>query len=165
MRRLLVSLIGMVALAGSTSVAFADSPHFAAASGKVNSDGSLTIAFKEAGLGSNQNIDYLAEGSASVVRVCVNNGGGKASASNKTAIIGLESASATFSSGKNGQITASLVLGPPSSADFTCPTGQTERVASATYQFIALSDVTNDVVAKLGTIASGCLLPNVRGAC
>ena len=106
-----------------------------------------------------------AEASASVVLVCVNNGSGKPSATNKTGIIGFESASATFNSGKNGQITASLVLGPPSSADFTCPPGQTQQVASASYQFIALSDVTDDVVAKLGTIASGCLLPHVRGAC
>jgi len=34
-------------------VALAQSPHFVAASGTVNADGSLTVNFKEAGLGDN----------------------------------------------------------------------------------------------------------------
>jgi hypothetical protein len=76
------------------------------------------------------------------------------------------SATGTFSSGKNGQVTASLTVNPPAS-DITCPPGQTLRLAQVTHSNVTLTDTTSigNPELSLGTFASGCLLPNVRGAC
>ena len=75
------------------------------------------------------------------------------------------SASGSFSSGKNGNITASLTAAPPSAGSFSCPNGQKLRLALVTYTNITLTDTTNNIPVNLGTRSSGCLLPNVTGAC
>jgi hypothetical protein len=144
--------------------ALADSPHFIKATGTLNADGSLTVNFKEAGLGTNQNITYVLSGQGTAIYVCVNKGGANPSASNKTAVAGPVSATGTFSSGKNGQVTASLTVSPPFQ-DIGCPPGQSQELASVTYTGITLTDTTNNVSISLGDFSSGCLLPNVRGAC
>jgi hypothetical protein len=145
--------------------ALADSPHFVRADGSLNSNGTVTVSFKEAGLGSNQLIDFVASADGTAVYVCVNNGGSNPSAQNKTTVNGPVTAAGTFSSGKNGQITASLTLSPPSAGSFSCPPGQSLRVASVSYSNVAITDITNGVSEPIGDFASGCLLPNVRGAC
>jgi hypothetical protein len=73
--------------------------------------GVLTCSWKEAGLGDNQNTEYKCEAQASATYVCVNNGGSNPSAKNKTNVTGEVSATGTFSSGKNGAITASQTRG------------------------------------------------------
>jgi hypothetical protein len=98
--------------------------------------------------------------------VCVNRGGANPSASNKTTISGPVSATGTFSSGKNGQVTASLTLNPPGSGGFTCPPGQSLQIAQVTYTNVSISDTTNGITEPIaGTFSTGCLLPDVRGAC
>ena len=144
--------------------AFAQNEHFIRASGSLNADGSLTVSFKEAGLGTNQLINYTASGQGTATYVCVNRGGGNPSASNKTAVAGPVSASGTFNSGKNGQVTASLTVSPPPS-DISCPSGQSLQLASVSYTNVVLTDTTNNVSIELADFSSGCLLPNVRGAC
>jgi hypothetical protein len=75
------------------------------------------------------------------------------------------SATGTFSSGKNGQVTESLTVSPPPS-DISCPAGQSLELASVSYTNVVLTDTTNNVSISIGgTFSSGCLLPNVRGAC
>ncbi len=97
--------------------------------------------------------------------MCVNHGGGNPSASNKTTVAGPVSATGTFSSGKNGTISQSLTLSPPFK-DLNCPNGQTQQLAEASYTNVAISDTTNGVTEPIaGTFDTGCLLPNVRGAC
>jgi hypothetical protein len=144
--------------------ALAVNAHFISATGSVNSDGSLTANFKEAGLGTNQNIDYALTGQGTATWVCVNNGGGNPSAQNKTTVNGPVSATGTFNSGKNGNVTASLTVQPPPS-NITCPKGQTLELASASYTGVTLADTTNSISVTLGDFATGCLLPAVRGAC
>jgi hypothetical protein len=73
-------------------------------------------------------------------------------------------ATGTFASGKNGQVTASLTVDPPPS-DISCPLGQSLELAEVSYTNVVLTDTTNDVSIAVGAFASGCLLPNVRGAC
>jgi hypothetical protein len=167
-RRILFVLTLPLFLAGvvmaSAPAALADSPHFIRATGTLNADGSLTVNFKEAGLGTNQLIDYVLSGQGTAIYVCVNRGGANPSASNKTAVAGPVSASGTFSSGKNGQVTASLTVQPPFQ-DIGCPPGQSQQLASVTYTGMTLADTTNGVSISLGDFSSGCLLPNVRGAC
>lgn len=158
-------LSALLALALSVSVAFAESPHFISASANL-SGANLVVAFKEAGLGTNQLITYVASADATAVYVCVNNGGANPSAKNKTTVSGPVSAGGTFSSGKNGNVTASLTLNPPSAGSFSCPSGQDLEVASVSYTNVAISDTTNGVTESIpGTFSTGCLLPDVRGAC
>ena len=160
----MVALV-FVAFALIAQQAFADSPHFVRASAAVNNDGTLTVSFKEAGLGTNQLITYVASADATATWVCVNNGGGNPSAQNKTTVSGPVSETGQFSSGKNGQVTASLTIDPPPS-DISCPPGQNLRLAQATYTNVTITDTTNGVSELIpGTFDSGCLLPNVRGAC
>jgi hypothetical protein len=166
MRRILVVLAAVSATAAlAVPVALADSPHFIRASATVNNDGTLDVSWKEAGLGTNQNIDYVASADATATWVCVNKGGANPSAQNKTTVAGPVSETGTFSSGKNGQITASLTVDPPPS-DITCPPGQRLALAQASYTNVAITDTTNDITEPIpGTFDTGCLLPNVRGAC
>lgn len=167
MKRPLVLLLlaPLLLVIGTTMPAQAVSPHFINASGTLNNDGTLTVNFKEAGLGTNQNIDYLLSADGTATYVCVNKGGANPSAQNKTTVNGPVTATGTFSSGKNGNVTASLTVSPPPS-DITCPKGQSLQLASVTYTNVELTDTTNDVTAPIpGTFSSGCLLPNVRGAC
>lgn len=151
--------------AWAAAPALAVSPHFISASATVsNTDGTLTVSFKEAGLGTNQLISYTAAANGTATWVCVNNGGGNPSAQNKTTVNGPVSATGTFSSGKNGNVTASLTVQPPPS-NITCPKGQKLELASASYTGVTLADTTNGISVSLGDFATGCLLPDVRGAC
>ena len=154
----------MLVAAFAATAALAASPHFIRASGSLNNDGSLTVSFKEAGLGTNQNIDYALTADATATYVCVNRGGANPSAQNKTTVAGPVIATGTFSSGKNGQVTASLTVSPPPS-DISCPPGQSLELAEVSYTNVVLTDTTNDVSIAVGDFSSGCLLPRVRGAC
>jgi hypothetical protein len=154
----------MAGLVMAAPAALATSPHFVSASGTLNSDGSLTVNFKEAGLGTNQLIDYSLTANATATWVCVNNGGANPSAQNKTTVNGPVSATGSFSSGKNGNVTASLTVHPPPS-NISCPKGQKLELASVSYMDVTLMDTTNGITVSLGDFSSGCLLPNVRGAC
>jgi hypothetical protein len=152
-------------LALAVPVALAVSPHFISASATLNANGTLTANFKEAGLGTNQNINYTLTANATATYVCVNKGGSNPSAQNKTTVAGPVSATGTFSSGKNGNVTASLTVSPPPS-DISCPKGQTLQLAQVSYTDVVVTDTTNGVSEPIpGTFDSGCLLPNVRGAC
>ena len=165
MRKLLLAIpLTLAALLMAAPAAFATSPHFISATGTVNNDGSLTVNFKEAGLGTNQLINYTLTANGTATWVCVNNGGANPSAQNKTTVNGPVSASGTFNSGKNGNVTASLTVQPPPS-NISCPKGQKLEVASASYTGVTLTDTTNGIVENLGDFSTGCLLPNVRGAC
>ena len=167
MKRLffLVCLAVGLFVAAAATPAQADSPHFVRADAAV-SGANLNVNFKEAGLGTNQLISYIANADATATYVCVNNGGGNPSAQNKTTVSGPVSATGTFSSGKNGQVTASLTLTPPGPGGFTCPPGQSLQLAQASYTNVSITDTTNGITEPVdGTFTTGCLLPNVRGAC
>lgn len=164
LRTILVSTAALVVMLAMAAAATAQNEHFIRASGSLNNNGSLTVSFKEAGLGTNQLIDYALTADATATYVCVNRGGANPSAQNKTTVSGPVIATGTFSSGKNGQVTASLTVSPPAS-DITCPPGQSLELASVSYTNVVLTDTTNDVSIAIGDFSSGCLLPNVRGAC
>jgi len=160
----IIAVLSLMAVALAAVPALAQNEHFVRASGSLNNDGSLTVSFKEAGLGTNQLIDYTLTADATATYVCVNRGGANPSAQNKTTVSGPVSASGAFSSGKNGQVTASLTVEPPPS-NISCPPGQSLELASVIYTNVTLTDTTNNISVDLGTFDSGCLLPNVRGAC
>jgi hypothetical protein len=168
MRRLkygIALLFALFLIFGFALTAFAQNPHFVSASASI-SGANLNVSFKESGLGDNVSITYNATADATATYVCVNGGGANPSASNKTTVSGPVSATGTFSSGKNGSISQTLTLSPPPS-NITCPKGQKLEVASASYMNVAITDTTTPVgpVSIPGTFSTGCLLPNVRGAC
>jgi hypothetical protein len=166
MKRLLVLLSApLLVLLAWASPANADSPHFVRATAHLSGT-NLIVEWKEAGLGTNQLIDYVASADATATYVCVNNGGANPSAQNKTTVSGPVTAEGTFSSGKNGQVTASLTLNPPGSGGFSCPPGQDLEIAQVVYTNVAITDTTNNITEPIpGTFDTGCLLPDVRGAC
>jgi hypothetical protein len=124
----------------------AASPHFVRASASgPNTSGQLTVSFKEAGLGTNQNINYRASATATAEYVCVTKSGRCPAAANKQTSTGLVSATGTFSSGKNGQVTASLTINPPAvPSTLLCGRGQTPKLASVSYTNVSITDTTNN---------------------
>jgi hypothetical protein len=145
------TLVIALALFGfAASAVLADSPHFSNVNGPASanlSSSTLTVSFKEAGLGNNQNILYTLSASGSAVYECVNGGGKNPSAANKETVNGPVSAIGTFSSGKNGAINGSLTLSPPSAGTFSCPGGQKLVLKSVSYTGVSLCDTTNNVCA------------------
>ena len=155
-RRILVSLLVLTFLVAP--VAMAASPHFIRATASVDNDGNLEVSWKEAGLGDNQLIDYTASADANGFYACINGGGKHPKAANKEAFSGPVSGSGTFSSGKNGQITASLTIEPPPSP-LECPPGQRLVLACVTYSNIALTDTTNEIDAPIPGDVSRTFFP------
>jgi hypothetical protein len=163
---LLFFVTALATAALAVPAALAVNAHFVSASASV-SGANLVVSFKEAGLGTNQLITYQADAKATATYVCVNKGGGNPSASNKTTVSGPVSGTGTFNSGKNGNVTASLTLSPPPPpSTFSCPKGQSQATAQVTYTDVSITDLTNGITEPIpGTFSTGCLLPNVRGAC
>lgn len=144
---LMVFVIGVIPV-------MAVNPHFINAGDSVDNVGNLVVSWKEAGLGNNQLIDYVASADANGFYACLNRGGKHPQAANKEAFEGPVSGSGTFNSGKNGQITASLTIAPPPST-LDCPNGQRLVLACVTYSNVTLTDTTNEIVADIpGTVSS-----------
>src|SRR5215203_5975530 len=70
----IIAVLSLMAVALAAVPALAQNEHFVRASGTLNGNGSLTVNFKEAGLGTNQNIDYTLTADATATYVCVNRG-------------------------------------------------------------------------------------------
>jgi hypothetical protein len=100
MRRLLAVLGVCVATAiGFTAPAFAGSPHFVSASVTNVTTSSITVSFKEAGLGNEPTVNITLTATAE----CINGGSNHPKAANKEGV----GASGTFNV-NNGQATGSL---------------------------------------------------------
>jgi hypothetical protein len=137
-----------VFLAALATTTRADSPHFTRASASLDGDGNLVVSWKEAGLGTNALISYIASADAVVSYSCVNRGGQCPQAANKEDVAGPVSSTGDFSSGKNGQITASLTVEPPAST-LQCPGNQVVALAAVSYTNISLVDTTDNVTAPV----------------
>jgi hypothetical protein len=140
MKRSSILTLTMIALSSFMAITvWAASPHFlrCSASG-VNSDGSLDACFKIAGLGDNQTLTVTASAHADAVYGCLNHGQQCPNAANKVEVQADVSASGTFTSGKNGQITGCLSVDPPPT-ELTCPNGQTLVLVSVSYTNVSVS--------------------------
>lgn len=159
MRRIAFVLISAVACVVLTATsALADSAHFLFANNSVSTTtGSLTTSFKEAGLGTGTTsvtITVTVQ-TATAVYQCFNNGGTHPKAGNKETVSTSLAASGTFPV-RNGQTTASLTVGPPGPGAFTCPSGQTLFLQSATYSGTTVSDAFgNSLAATPDPISTG----------
>jgi hypothetical protein len=140
MKRLSILICTMLALTSFMAInARADSPHFLRCSAAgVNSDGSLDVCFKIAGLGANQSLTVTASATADAVYGCLNHGQNCPNAANKVEVKADVSASGTFTSGKNGQITGCLNIDPPPT-ELTCPNGQRLVLVSISYTPVSVS--------------------------
>jgi len=146
----IASLLGfpLVALVLTAGVVWAVNPHFIFVTASLQQNGDVDVKFKEAGLGTNQLIDYLAQADATVTCNCVTRSGKCPSASNKVTFTVAVDQPATFSSGKNGQVNQTLTLeapGCPSSGPPTCGNGQEFRLSAITWENIELTDLTTPV--------------------
>lgn len=148
--RVAAILAAMIASLAFAAAAQAASPHFirASASGPNNA-GQLVVSFKEAGLGDNQLITYVASANSTATYACFNNGGNHPQATNKETVSGPVSATGTFSSGKNGSISQTLTINPPSAGSFSCPPGQRLVLADVSYSNVAITDTTNGVTESI----------------
>ena len=140
MKRLSILTLAMIALSSFVAITvWADSPHFLRTSANgVNSDGTVNVCFKIAGLGANQSIDVTASAHADAVYACRNHGQQCPNAANKVNVQADVSASGTFTSGKNGSITACLTVEPPPTS-LTCPGGQKLVLVSVSYTNLSVS--------------------------
>ncbi len=146
MQRRMAVLLAMLILASmSFAAAFAQNPHFINASASGPDDnGDLTVSFKEAGVGNNQLIKYVASADATATYACMNKGGGFPSDPKKQTVTGPVSTTGKFNSGKNGSIDASLLLTPPPSS-LKCPPGQKMVLVSVSYSNVEITDTTHNV--------------------
>jgi hypothetical protein len=74
---------------------------------------------------------------------CWNNGGNHPKAGNKETVSTSLTTTGNFPV-RNGQTTGSLTVGPPGEGDFSCPSGQTLFLMSATYSGTFVSDATGN---------------------
>lgn len=154
MKRIGSALVVTLVLAALTfGSVLAASPHFLKASDSVNASGQLVISWKEAGLGDDVLVGYLATADGSATWACFNKGGNHPQASNKESVDAPLEASGTFGSEKNGSITASLVMGPVSPGSFSCPSGQILRLMDVSYSNIVLTDTSNGISTDLPDVS------------
>lgn len=139
----------------ATSSVFAANPHFIGGQTRASGPdaaGNLTVSFKIAGLGANETLTITATADATAVYACRNNGGNFPADPKKQEVSGPVSASGEFTSGKNGQITASLTLNPPATT-LTCPPGQHLVLASVSYSNVTVTAEGAGVQSILGTFS------------
>jgi hypothetical protein len=124
------------------------SPHFLKADASITSTGALQVSFKEAGLGDTATIDYKLSADASGQYQWFNHGGNKPQGQPFQFGPILLSATGSFTSGKNGSITATLTAGPPQTpADVLAAGSGKNWTLELTIQYsnITLTDMTNNV--------------------
>jgi hypothetical protein len=120
--------------------------HFMSAEGSVGSNGALTVAFDEAGLGNASGVVSISlAADATGTYACINGGGNHPKATNKTTVSSPIFATADFPVRKNGRVSGSISGGPPDEGSFACPTGQDLRLACVAYTNVVLTDVNNSV--------------------
>jgi hypothetical protein len=120
--------------------------HFMNLSASLGNDGTLTVSFKEAGLGNTPVgglVHIVLSAQASADYGCVNGGGNHPQATNKEAVAGPVSSAGDFPVGKNGAVVGTLSVSAPAST-LDCPGGQREVLADVSFTGVDLFDSTNN---------------------
>ena len=160
MKRLSILTLAMIALSSFVAITvWADSPHFLRTSANgLNSDGTVNVCFKIAGLGDNQTLTVTASAHADAIYGCLNHGQQCPNAANKVEVQSDVSASGMFTSGKNGSITACLTVEPPPTS-LTCPNGQRLVLVSVSYTNLSVLGGGDTASVPPGTFAAN-FFPN-----
>lgn len=145
---------GLFLGAGAAGSTLARNPHFIRANATVNNACNLVGSFKVAGLGDNESLTITMSADANATYACCNNGGNQPSDPKKEDVTGTVTATGTFTSGKNGQITGSLTAQPPASS-LSCPGGQTKTLLSVTYSNVQFSAPGAGTESVSGTFSCG----------
>ena len=125
----------ILALVLAASPAAAENSHFISATGSI-SGGSLTVAFKVAGLGNNVTDTITLSGHVTATWYCTNRGGHEPPGLYQTDEE--ISVSGTFTSGRNGAIVASITAHPTPAL---CPNGmRSTTLVSASWSNASLDD-------------------------
>jgi hypothetical protein len=142
MKKMRVTFLVVVCLFASIAVATSGA-HFFSANGTVLDNGQLAVSFDEAGVGQ-QTVNYTLSGNAEYAWGCINGGGNHPQATNKETSNTPVSTGASFTP-NNGRVQGTIVTtpAPQPPSGFSCPSGQTLVLASATYTGMILADTTN----------------------
>src|SRR5262245_1473632 len=133
--------VGVFGLALGAQAALADSPHFLFANNSIDtSTGALNTSFKEVGLGTGTtSVGITLTADATATYQCYNKAGNKPQGVPKTVGPSGVSGSANFPV-RHGQTTGTLVAGPLSQGDFSCPPGQPLFLDTVTYSNTFVTD-------------------------
>jgi hypothetical protein len=145
MKMLRVTSIVVMCLFAAIAVATSGA-HFFSASGSILDNGQLAVSFDESGLGQ-QTVNYTLSGNADYLWGCINGGSNHPQATNKETESTPVSSNTSFEP-KNGRVQATIITpatAPEPPSTFSCPSGQTLVLASATYTGVVLTDTTNGV--------------------
>ena len=143
MRRIIAIAAVLGVAAAFAPSAVAGNAHFIkSATSATLSGANLVCTFKEAGLESGSVETITCSAAATTTYECVNGGGKNPSASNKTTTQSNVSGSGEFPADKNGNVSGSVSVSPPSAASlgFSCPSGQQTTFVGVTYSGISVSD-------------------------
>ena len=157
MRRtaILTVLIASLATLVYIPVALADSPSFDLKHGNtavaldssgnaVSSTGSLTVNFRETGLGNTPNpVNYSLTADADALYAC-QNGGGNFPSDPKKQSVSSDVSSHIAANAKNGAVTDTITINAPAST-LNCPGGQHPVLASITYTNVRITDTDHNV--------------------
>jgi hypothetical protein len=147
MRKLgIIAVLSLMALALAAVPALAGNAHFIKnATTATHSGNDLVVNFKETGLESGSVETITLSAKATTTYSCVNGGDNVPSDRKKTKSTSPVSKTEPFTANKNGNITGSLRLSPPSAADvgLTCPSGQTATLISVSYSNVMITDSTS----------------------
>jgi hypothetical protein len=142
----IIAVLSLMALAIAAVPALAGNAHFIkSATTATRSGNDLVVNFKEAGLEAGSVETITVSANATTTYSCVNGGNKVPSDAKKTKTTSPVSNSGTFPADKNGNVTGSLTLSPPSAAavGLTCPSGQTATLISASYSNVKITDSTS----------------------
>jgi hypothetical protein len=138
------------------TIAMAQNPHFVQASARPSGGHTVVVGFKIAGLDDNQLITVMIDAQSDAANgQCVTRGSGEPEPKTVTGL-DITPVSGTFSSGKNGQITGSLTLRPPtiSGEDAGCSNPNWSfQIDSITYSGVTISG-TGAGTQSLGDVTS-----------
>lgn len=126
------------------------SAHYTNTDASVDEQGRLVSTFKIAGLGDAVSTTVTLTANAHAEYACRNHGGGFPSDPKKQTVEGPVSEAGSFTSAKNGSISASLVAAPPP-ATMDCPPGQEIVLLSVRYTEVKLSEPTAGEASIPGT--------------
>ena len=145
---------------------WADNAHFIKADGTIDNDGGYVASFKEAGLGTNQSIDYVLSAGAGTqfTYQCYTRNNNTPQGAPNSVFPSNLSTGGTFNSGKNGSITASLTL-VPSPTDGCQGGGLKLCLDSVSYQNVVLTDTTNSVSIGLPSLSRNFVVNGVPTNC
>ena len=145
MRRIIsilsLAFAAILALAGPAS---AQNPHFVRADATgPNNNGSLSVTFFIAGLGSHETVTVTTSADVTAKFACQNRGGNFPPAANHQEISTTVQTSGNFTATRSGQVRGTLTLSPPQPS-LQCPPGQHRVLVSITYTNVQITAVTSE---------------------